>query len=237
MAIAHVQSAGAEFNNQQTQTVTLGGTTPSGNLIIVFASTNQNTGTLGTPTDNSGAGNTYTPVAAQLTAERASRMWYTVNGASKAGFAVTVDGGGASAFGVLIVHEVSGQAASPLDQGVGNEQDPAGTGTDAVTSTAKTTTTNGQYIFGGTHVFNLPTAGTGFTTGAAVNASSVGLSEYRIQTSAGSIAATFTDTNGDLATTWMATFKAASGGPVVALEWKQPTSQPTTHYSPDIVSI
>lgn len=212
MAIAHVQSAGAEFNNQSSQTATLGGTTPAGNLIIVFVSTNETGGTIGTPTDNSGAGNTYTPVAAQRTDEfRVSRMWYTVNGASKAGFAVTVTLG-AAAYGPLFVHEVSGQAASPLDVSANNYQDPTGTATDGITSTAATTTTNGQYIFAATHHGSLPTTGTGFTTGATLDASSKGLSEYQVQSSAGSIAGTFTASSDGIGSTWMATFKAAGGG-------------------------
>lgn len=91
-----------------------------------------------------------------------------------------------------IQHEVSGvNYTTPVDQTASNVQtNPSGT--DSLTSGAVTTTENGEYIFGATHPdvsTTAPTAGTGFTIAVTSTTRS---SEYQIQSSAGSIAATFT---------------------------------------------
>ena len=101
------------------------------------------------------------------------------------------------------VSEWSGLAtASPVDQTIS----AAGTGT-SVSSTSQTTTMSGELIFGYGWVMNTASAGAGFTPINLVNGD---LDEYQIQATAGSIAATFTQTSG----TWfalMATFKPAAG--------------------------
>jgi hypothetical protein len=96
-----------------------------------------------------------------------------------------------------------------------------GTGTN-VSSGAKTTTSNGELIFGYGWVFNTATAGSGFTPMSLVNGD---LDEYQIQSFAGSVAATFTQTSG----TWgavMATFKSQASvtGPNVSMTSPAPNA-------------
>ena len=99
------------------------------------------------------------------------------------------------------VSEWTGLATTtPVDQ----TASATGTGTTA-SSGAATTTVNGELIFGYTFLFNTATAGSGFTPMTLVNGD---LDEYQVQSLAGSIAATYTQTSG----TWfvlMATFKPA----------------------------
>src|SRR6202008_5011794 len=64
---------------------------------------------------------------------------------------------------------------------------------------------NGELIFGYTFLFNTATAGTGFTPMSLVNGD---LDEYQVQSAAGSIAATYTQTSGTCFVR-MATFKPA----------------------------
>lgn len=111
----------------------------------------------------------------------------------------------------IIVHEVSGTpTTTPEDQHACNPQTNPGTGTDAITSGAVITTSNGQYIYGATYANGgvASTPGTGFTQGENTTTQE---SEYLIQTSAGSIAATFTGANGNWITC-IVTLKDASAG-------------------------
>jgi hypothetical protein len=101
----------------------------------------------------------------------------------------------------IMAHEVSGQdTATPVgaSQYTGQHQATPTTSTDAQTSGAITTTRNGCYIFGaywdssaGCGGSNI---GTGYSAGVTVacNNSIMGKTEYLIQSSAGSIAATYT---------------------------------------------
>ena len=126
------------------------------------------------------------------------------------------------------VSEWSGLAStSPVDQ----TASATGTGT-SVSSGAKTTTINGELVFGYGWVFNTASAGTGFTPISLLNGD---LDEYQIQPAAGSIAATFTQTSG----TWFAalvTFKpvgwsisgAITGAGAVTVTLSGPTGGTTT---------
>jgi hypothetical protein len=98
----------------------------------------------------------------------------------------------------LAVHEVSGcDTTSPLDQSVTNDQDAPGTGSDVITTTSRTTTGSGEYIFG--VAFDYLFAGDGFSAGSSPNVFTQRarlqdfITEDFIQSSAGSIAATFTE--------------------------------------------
>lgn len=76
-----------------------------------------------------------------------------------------------------------------------------GTGTDAVTSTSATTTADGCYIYGAAYdesANTIPSAGTSFTSRdtATFTAGDAWRVEDRVQSSQGSIAATFTITGG-----------------------------------------
>lgn len=117
-------------------------------------------------------------------------------------------------------HEVSGTDTTDSNDGtVANTQDAPGTGTDAVTSTAVTTTVNGDYIFGasfGVNVGSQINAGTGFTLREQDAAGFT--TEDRIQASSGSIAATFTNTNAsEYNISMMMALKPSGGGGAVVV--------------------
>lgn len=108
---------------------------------------------------------------------------------------ITATLSGATGYTHLIIGEWSGvDTASPLDKFANQFQTAPGTGANAVTSGNVTTTTDGQLIIGCgnsmTYAANQLTAGTGFTIRQTHFSDNP--MEDRIQTSAGSIAATFT---------------------------------------------
>ena len=128
-----------------------------------------------------------------------------------------------------IIHEISGTATTtPLDKNAGQFQAAPGTGTDAITSGSVTTTTDGQYIFAVTKETNLggcpgltANAGTSYTIrdGSCGNSLVNIAGESRVQTSAGSIAGTFTQGSAGDANwvTMMMTFKEATAASAVHL--------------------
>lgn len=129
---------------------------------------------------------------------------------------VTVTFAGAVTYASLQCAEYSGVAtSSALDQATSNSQTDPGTATNAITSGNVTTTTAGQLILGWTSALvvgaGTVSAGTGYT--GRTNVFGDTLFEDQVQSSAGSIAATFTT---NLATadhiTLISTFKAAAGG-------------------------
>lgn len=141
-------------------------------------------------------------------------LWYAPN--SKAGVnTVTVTLSGNAASYELDLFEYAGVAqTNPLDQATVQEQIGPGTATDAVTSGSKTTTVNGELILASTmHTAGPSTtvaAGTGFTM--RQNASGDSGVEEQIQSTAGSIAGTFTAASAsDNFITSLATFKPATG--------------------------
>lgn len=123
-------------------------------------------------------------------------MYYFPNTAGGAN-TITATLSGTTAYTHLILGEWNGVDPAPLDQKTNQFQAAPGTGTDAVTSGNVTTTTDGQLIVGCgnsmTYAADQLSAGTGFT----IRQSHFGDNpmEDRIQTSAGSIAATFTSTS------------------------------------------
>jgi len=222
MAITHISSvaaAGTGFNNGTTATATVAGTVAADDLIILCVATTNGAGTY-TPSDNKG-GNTYTAAAARLeVGDGFSRVYYAkvVNGGTN--FQVTMTLSGAS-YGTIIVHHISGQDLSaPLDKVINNYQSAPGTGTNAITSTAETPTTGGQYLLGfvtqSTFTTSTFSAGTSVAyTAGQLNAGQADFSqstEYFIQGAAASVAATFTQTVDIGTATWLVTFKAAGGG-------------------------
>ena len=123
----------------------------------------------------------------------------------------------------LALRELTGvDVTSPLNGETGQVLLPAGTTTDSVTSGPITTTFAGNYIFGGAVVtsgsrVNPFTLGTGFSllnqTGST-STMTMG-TEHLIQSSAGPIAATFTQSINDNCIVFVVAFKAASGSPIV----------------------
>ena len=214
-------------NVQQKWTSSVGGTTNTlnftsdvtvGNIIALAIHANSTpTVTLDTVVDN--LGNSYV-FAGDATSggDGLGQMWnyyavVTVGGACT----ITATFSASKSYGRIFAHEISGvDLTSPLDQHAGLYQSNAGTGTDAVTSTAQTTVYDGEYIFGCTEIVNslTITAGTNFTE---LLDQTTGSSEYYIQPTAGSIAATFTESAGFARNnTVMMTFKP-SGTPITGL--------------------
>jgi hypothetical protein len=139
-------------------------------------------------------GNTYTlsDRIANASAGYSIRMGaaYNVTNAPKV---VTGNMASPGAFLSIVVDEFTGLDTSPVD-GVsfGQSQDSPGTGTDAVSSRAMTTTTDGDLIYGSAVSTNSSgmSHGTGFTQ--RQNVINTFCTESLIQSKAGSIAATFT---------------------------------------------
>lgn len=125
---------------------------------------------------------------------------------------VTVTFAGAITYASLQCSEYSGVAtSSPLDKFASNSQTDPGTASNAITSGNVTTTTNGQLIVGWTTALvvgaGTVSAGTGYT--GRTNVFNDTLHEDQVQTSAGSIAATFTTNHATSDyITLIATFKA-----------------------------
>lgn len=216
-AVSFVKGTSTIQTTSQNPTNNLG-TVTAGHCIVGYISWHSNTITLDSITDNS---NTYTLYHNPTT---------TLAGAARAAVFVAenINGGSttltfnfsASVQSHSMVHEVSGCATSGAkDQSALQAQSVPGTGTDAVTSGSVTTTTNGQYIFGaGSNPLNgnAYTVGTNYTERLdPATPNDWVKTEDLIQTSAGSIAATFTTADGGgQHLTGIVTLKEAATGAV-----------------------
>lgn len=183
-----------------TATATFSGAVKNGNKVLGMV-TWYDPGaliTLSGVTDNQS--NSYTVAGTVLYTLLAQRVayFYSTSAITNAPTVITATFSGSAQFRRVLIEEWSGIAA--FDKYAGNEQSAPGTGTDAVTSTAVTPTTNGQLIWGGMEVVydtgSAPTVsvGTGYTVGlapVAANAVPMG-TEYKIQSSAASVATTWT---------------------------------------------
>jgi hypothetical protein len=215
------------------QATASGNETGAANLSVAFATNNAAgnflivTGTAARPARNisvsDSLGNTYSVAMGPLTDTVQNvtlYIWYVPVCKGGANTVTIVPSGGTAA---LEIHasEWSGLAnTNPLDV----TAFATGTGT-SVSSGSKTTTSNGDLIFGFGWVFNTATAGTGFTPLSLINGD---LDEYQIQAFAGSVAATFTQASG----TWlgaMATFKSQASvtGPNVSMTSPAPNATAT----------
>lgn len=218
-AIANVQCITGTWSSGTSWTASITATT--GNLIVgslhFWAGNLDNDVT----TYGDGGTNTYTEVDTEFRAVPAvgNHRLTTFYAKSITGGALTFTVNTSTSVtdrALTVLCEVSGaDATAPLDQHAEQYQVIPGTGTDAVSSGSVTTTTNGQYVYGATiaHIaLTTYTQGTGFTS-AGTGTGFAG-AEYLIQSSAGSIAATFTQSVNTDVTTMIATFKAASVGAV-----------------------
>ncbi len=229
MAAAHVQSKSIATDGATATSIaitfTATGAVASGNLVCGMVVWGGVAGDLTSIDDDKS--NTYTIVSAVTLDDNPSggsaAVFYKEN-ITNGPITITAHFGSAQGFRGLTCHEASGLAtASALDKSASQIQNAPGTGTNAVTSTAVTTTTNGQYIFGACSLMsnirnaNEFTAGTGYVEreeqgdGAVANLTS----ESQVQTSAGSIAATFTasaSAGADDLGTFILTFKTPAAG-------------------------
>jgi len=189
----------------------------SGNLVSGCVGWTPNpTATLSSVTDDKS--NTYT-VVDNNGASDANGQWSTfyLKNITNGPVTITANFSGNATYRVIHVIEASGlDTSAPLDQHTMNFQTTPGTGTDAVTSGAVTTTANGEFVAacarkGSSGASGTYTVGTGYsnliTAGVVVSAS-----ESRVQTSAGSIAGTFTQSANNNDSTAIMTFKVPGGG-------------------------
>ncbi len=217
-AAAFVQQCGtgSTGSTSTTTSCTFGSNTTAGNAIVGYYAVNDVQAN--SITSIAGCGNTYSrPQTLQANSDTST--WFYAENIAGGACTITVTTSGAEPYRSMVVHEVSGVLTSgALD--VSASQSVAGsTTTDSATSGAATTTANGDYIFGAMRVANTLTetvsAGTGFTgrvTGAGGADETPYRSEDKIQTSAGSIAATFTLTSADTVHVGMIALKASGGG-------------------------
>lgn len=215
MAVAFVQSVSKKWfgGSGLTETITFPGATSAGHLIPVFVAWSAGSGA--SIVSVSDGTNTYTPVRTNTNGTTGRSATYYVKNTGSGTFTITVTWGADPGFGFLCAHDVSGaDTVAPLDQEIIALSIAPGVGANAITSTAKTTTAPGEYIFGaafdegGGATF---TAGTGF--GIRETQGGVGASEDQIQAAAGSIAATFTQSGDNFGTyhAGLMTFLAAGG--------------------------
>lgn len=216
MAITRVQGASNTASVSATSiSATFGATVGNGNAVIVYVWFSNG----GTTTISDDKSNSYTLVDTNSVVS--VRSFYLTN-ITNAPITVTVTFGttqtGSNTVASIMIDEFSGIAtSSPLDGHTINRVTFPGTGTDAVTSGSITTTTNGDLIWGAVidelSITNAAAAGTGFTLGTqnAAGTNGRGATEYLIQGTAGSIAATFTQTasSGGRPSTDVIAFKAA----------------------------
>jgi hypothetical protein len=154
------------------------------------------------------AGNTFVPAISGVSdpaQDVTAYIWYVVNAKGGADTVTLTPNGFGDALEIHVSEWVGISQVSPLDQ----TASATGIGTLA-SSGAKTTTSNGELIFGYTFLNQNATAGAGFTGLSLINGD---LDEYQFQTVAGSVATTFTQTSD----TWlalMATFRP-NGSPDV----------------------
>lgn len=222
MTISHVQGthAGADGSGS---TIVLTFTNPVGTGNTVCGGFSFNSTTLTSVTDDKG--NTYN-TETLITSAGASCYAFSLGNITNGPKIITITLAANSGFGnTSVADEYSGTAAlsDPRDVHGGQAQSSVGTTTDAVSSGSFTTTANGDLIYGVTictNSANLCAAGTGFT-GRSSDTGGGAVSEDLVQSSAGSIAATFTNSQaGDFFATFLLAIKAASGtapAPVLTL--------------------
>lgn len=217
----HVQNNHASSDTQSgTLAVTLNGVS-TGNLIAVFAFCYHGPGSVGIASVADDQGNTY---AAVDTANPDTAEWFKTfyaRNVTGGNLTITVTYTGTPTYRRVIVTEYSGlsTAADVLDaHSISAVTTTWGTGTDVATSGAATTTANGDTVigfYGQVSDQTLPTAGTGYTSRSTWQnpAGDAWAHEDRVQSNAGSIAATFTPGGANKETVVaMLAFKAAGGG-------------------------
>lgn len=219
MAIALVQSNSA-YAGAAATTITcqfLSNTT-TGNTLIVYGGVNAD-GTDEFVSVSDGT-NTYTKRAATFSTNDTfiGIIFDAVNitGATTPTLTLTFD----EALESRLIHiaEFSGLSTAPFDQANANAQDTP-SGTDAVTSGTVVTTQADELIVGGAFNTNIASpatyaAGTNFTALQTADTTPWNRSEYRIVSSTGTYAATWTPSDGTSnSVACVATYKAASVAP------------------------
>jgi hypothetical protein len=205
MAIAYIQSAYSEAdNNSSTIATAYGSNVAAGSLLVAVVAAEE---TVASIADT--LGNTWQFACSILNTPDSQwgEIWYAMNSGAGAN-TVTVTFSVSSQFRRLAVSEYSGAALSAALDKVATA---IGTGT-ALDSGSQTTTTNGQLIVGGFQAFAVT-----FTPGGSFTVRQLGASQQAIladfvQSSAGSVSANGTAGGSTDWAALMATFKAPAGG-------------------------
>lgn len=200
MAVAHVQAKAEFVSANATHATSFDVNVAAGSAVCFAIAWYSTTVTLNSIT---GLGATWVILHNPTTGSaRRSALAYGYNCSGGSTTVTATLSGAANSFSCM--HEVSGVPTSdPLDVSALRFQNLPGTGTDAVSSGSVTTTADGDYIFGWTlddGFSSTTTQGTGFTEAPDTASGNDGFrGEYKIQASAGSVAATFTTDNGSAA--------------------------------------
>lgn len=196
--ITHVQGGGS-FNSSSSSTwsTTLSPVGSGNALCIAVGYVN---GTADTISIADGHSNTYTQVDQSSQSGFQWTTFYAINVTGSPTVITVTDSTSPRSFNGMVVDEYTGVAtSSALDGHAINPQTNAATSTDAVTSGSITTGTSGDLICSMvvTTAGGISANGTGFTA-ATSDAAGAGVfwSEYQVQSSAGSIAGTWSTSAG-----------------------------------------
>jgi hypothetical protein len=170
-------------------------------------------------TDNAGNSYALAPNTRQYNNGVNVEIWYAYNVNTTAGLITTVNYlNPAQTNRTLRVAIIEGASTTnPLDLSSGSTQNSVTTATDYITTgIVGTPTTDGQFVFSMLGIGNSPdniNPGTGYTAIGSYVYNNFNRAEYLIQTSAASVAGTYTvDLAGGGVATSVATFKAAGVG-------------------------
>jgi hypothetical protein len=218
--VTEVQSASHNNNvplsDLPTSTAVFPSNNTAGNLIVVAVNLGASVAAK-RPVIHDTLGNSYFPATSQLDwttngGGSSAQLFYAPNikgGANAVTMTtVTLAGTSGNAFNQIAVHEYAGVAlAAPLDVSAGATA-MATNSPCLLTSGPATTEVDGELIFGYGNVLHGPlSAGAGFTLRESFD----GITEDRLQTNAGPVAATEIDnTNNDQCVMLMATFRPAA---------------------------
>ena len=243
MAWLQIQSPGVLTADPSATSIALAFTSnvTSGHLIVAVACWSNAAAENASCSDTLGTSysRVQTPGTWDTTGQYGCQVFYGVAPSGGSNTVTINNYGGTSAsraFRLLAIYEFSGNnSSSLLNQSKFLANVGGATGTDGMSSGSATTTGNGCLIFGIEQACRsgspgTASAGTGFTAGVTSGAY-LYLSEYRTQTTAGSVASTFTHSIGG--NTWIEGYAAfnpagASGGTVTAVAAAASAAIPTS---------
>jgi hypothetical protein len=234
MSITISQNTNAQnFGGGTTATISFVSAPTVGHAVIVVVAARGGQAVTGVA-DNNGNG-AYTRAVANLSnisANGVAEIWYLPSIATSSGtFTVTVTVGSAQSGGWYVgLLEVSGLAATPIDQ-TGSAQDPSGSSTSATaTGTSANASANDLVVgalalasFHNAAVTLSNPANTGYTTlfngDFATDSDSTLAGAYKIVTSTETSSVNWTWTGGDGFAAVLATFKASGAANTATIAW------------------
>lgn len=218
--IANVQHAVSPDNGSATGTslaLSFGAAVTSGDHVIGSLTYSQTGGTDNLTSITDDKGNTYTVVSKILDAGNSQYflLFYREN-ITNAPTTITANFSPTTAWRRMTLSEFSGLQSSSSTDGSTTKTTTGNTGTDAQSSGNITTTANGDLIYGAFVDANGTgdpwSAGTGFTGLDISSSANLPMGhEWRVQSSSGSIAGTFTQGASSASDVGVIAFKAAGG--------------------------